>query len=162
MTSLDQKLLQEYTARISQASKVDLVIITYELIISKLEEAVENYQDGDMDLFVSSLKKAQQFLVHKIGSLNFDYKISYDLLSLYLYINDNINRSIFKLDPKALKNSIPILIKIKSGFEGIKDEDKSGSVMKNTQTIYAGLTYGKNSLNELSVDPDNRNRGYTI
>lgn len=159
---LNKNKLQEYTARISRASKTELVVITFELIIKKLEEAIENFENKNNDSFVYSLKKAQQILAHKIDSLDFDYKISYDLLSIYLYVNNNINKSITKLEDKDLLNSISVLNKLKLAFEGIKDFDKSGPVMENTQTIYAGLTYGKDSLNELSIDYGKTSRGYTI
>ena len=42
---LNKNKLQEYTARISRASKTELVVITFELIIKKLEEAIENFEN---------------------------------------------------------------------------------------------------------------------
>ena len=41
-------------------------------------------------------------------------------------------------------------------FEIISKQDTSGPVMGNTQTVYAGLTYGKTDLNVSLSDPDNR------
>lgn len=155
-------IYKEYAARISQASSTELVIISYELIITKLEEAEYKFHNGSHDEFVFSLHKAQQTLTHMMDSLNYEYKISYDLLSLYLYINKKIANSVCKLDPKALENSISILMKLKSGFEGIKDKDRFGSVMDNTQQIYAGLTYRKDKLIEVNADFENLSRGYTI
>ena len=32
--------------------------------------------------------------------------------------------------------------------------------MSNTQQVYAGLTYGRGSLNEMYVDPNQASRGF--
>jgi len=38
--------------------------------------------------------------------------------------------------------------KLHDAYATVSKEDTSGSVMENTQTVYAGLTYGKNQLME--------------
>lgn len=43
---------------------------------------------------------------------------------------------------------------MKESFEEIAKQDTSGPVMENSQQVYAGLTYGKGSLNEVAIDPE--------
>ena len=50
--------------------------------------------------------------------------------------------------------------KLRAGFEGIKGQDTSGPVMQNVQQVYAGLTYGKGTLNEAYLNPQDYNRGF--
>lgn len=157
---MNNKLAKEYTGRIVQASATELIVIIYELIIKEIELAKEEFEDGNQEGFVRSLKSGQLFISHLMESLDYQYKMSYDLLGLYLYVNRNIVNAICKLNPKELKNSESIINKLKFGFEAIKDEDKSGPVMANAQQVYAGLTYGKGKLNEVNVDPKDFNRGY--
>ena len=45
-------------------------------------------------------------------------------------------------------------------FEEVARQDESGPVMENTQQIYAGLTYGKDSLNEVFLQGDENSRGF--
>ena len=44
-------------------------------------------------------------------------------------------------------------------FEQVAKQDTSGAVMANTQQIYAGLTYGKGTLNEVSMSLDGNTYG---
>jgi flagellar protein FliS len=46
-----------------------------------------------------------------------------------------------------------------SSFQEVAKQDDSGPVMENTQQVYAGLTYGKGSLNEVALNTD---RGFRV
>ena len=46
-------------------------------------------------------------------------------------------------------------------YESVADSDESEPVMKNTQSVVAGMTYGKNQILEESTQ-DISNRGYRI
>ena len=48
----------------------------------------------------------------------------------------------------------------RAGFDGIKMQDTSGPVMQNVQQVYAGLTYGKGTLNETYLNVQDYNRGF--
>ena len=54
-----------------------------------------------------------------------------------------------------------IMIKLHDAYEQISGQDTSGPVMANTQTVYAGLTYGRNSLTE-NLDGQGGDRGFRI
>lgn len=159
---MEENLVKEYTARIVQSSPTELVVITYELILSEIKKGKEFYQLGDQDSFVKNLKRAQRFLAHMMESLDYQYRISYDLLGLYLYINKKLVDGICKLEPEALKNIESVINKLKAGFEEISKDDQTGPVMMNTQQLYAGLTYGKEKLNEVYLHPEEEKRGYRV
>jgi flagellar protein FliS len=42
--------------------------------------------------------------------------------------------------------------KLRKSFEEVAKQDTSGSVVQNSQKVYAGLTYGKGTLNEVFMD----------
>ena len=46
-------------------------------------------------------------------------------------------------------------------FVEVAKSDDSDSVMQNSQRVTAGLTYGRNNLNE-SYDDGNLNRGFLV
>ena len=55
-----------------------------------------------------------------------------------------------------------VMTKLKEAFEEVAKQDTSGPLMENTQQVYAGLTYGKGSLNEVLISGDEYNRGYRV
>lgn len=158
--NMNKEAIQSFTARVTQASKSELIVILYEMTIEKIEDAEKAYSEGDLNTFDKELKSAQKNVSELMASLDYKYKISYDLLSLYLYTNKLIITAIVKREPLTLKNAKNILKKLLVGFEGVSKADKSGPVMRNTQQLYAGLTYGKGTLNETYIDPSNKSRGF--
>ena len=50
---------------------------------------------------------------------------------------------------------------LKESYEKVSREDTSAPIMKNAQTIYTGLTYGKDSLN-LDLSDQGTKRGFCV
>lgn len=159
---MTKEALQGYTARITQASRSELIVIIYEIIISSTKEAVEAYIKKDMVSFDKELKQAQTLLRELMVALDYSYQLSFDLLSLYIFVNKQFITAIIKKKPNTLDSAISVLEKLLIGFKAVSKEDSSGPMMYNTQQLYAGLTYGKGTLNETYIDPDDRNRGFII
>jgi flagellar protein FliS len=114
----------------------------------------------DLTAFDKELKLAQKYVTELQASLDFHYSVSYDLMSLYLFVNKRIITAIIRREPSTLNTAESIMKKLLVGFEGVSRADKRGPVMRNTQQLYAGLTYGKGHLNETYIDPSNKNRGF--
>lgn len=58
-------------------------------------------------------------------------------------------------------NDVELVVeKLRTGFDGIKTQDTTGPVMQNVQQVYAGLTYGKGTLNETYLNAQDYNRGF--
>lgn len=151
--------LKTYTARITQASKSELTVIMYEIIMEDIKEAREASLKGEKELLVKELKHASKFLNELMSTLDFSYKISFELMSLYIYLNKLILSSIAKEKDYQLDTVLSILNKLLLAFKEVAKSDNSGPVMMNTEQIYAGLTYGKGTLNEMYLDGQG-NRGF--
>ena len=54
-----------------------------------------------------------------------------------------------------------VIGELQKAYKKIENQDVSGPVMGNTQTVYAGLTYGRNTLTENITDPAS-NRGFCV
>jgi flagellar protein FliS len=158
--TMKKEAIQAFAARVTQASKSELIVILYEMILEEITEAKEAYAAENLTVFDKELKQAQKYVNELIVALDFQYTVSYDLVSLYLYVNKRIITAIIKRNPVSLDSAESVLKKLLTGFEGVSKEDKSGPMMRNTQQLYAGLTYGKGKLNETYIDPSNRNRGF--
>lgn len=138
-----------FSRRITQSSRSELVVITYEIIENYIERAIE-VQDDKED-FVFNMKKAKQFLNNVSSALDFSYDISKQLMSLYMYMDRCLISSIVKQTPVEIDTVLSILTKLKSSFVEVSKFDKSGTVMQGGEQVYAGLTYGKGVLNEVAV-----------
>ena len=157
---MNKEAIQSFTARISQAFRSELVVILYEITLAKIEEAEKFFKDNNLREFDRELRGAQKCVSELMSSLDYRYKISYDLQSLYMYTNKHIITAIVKQNPISLQYAKSILQKLLVGFVEVSKADKSGPIMQNTQQLYAGLTYSKGTLNETFIDPANKSRGF--
>lgn len=156
---MKKEKIQNYSARITQANRTELLIIMYEIIQEELSTALDCYEESDVEGFDVALKSGQKFLGELMGTLNYQYAVSYQLMSIYKFLNKAMIEARLKKQSECLVECIGIVENIKNGFEGIADEDTSKPLMENVQKLYAGLTYGKNSLNEISVNVHDGKRG---
>ena len=157
---MDSGKLKAYTARVTQANRSELVVITYDVIIDSIEEAKKNFEAKDYLMYEKELKRVQKLLNELMGSLDHRFPISRDLLQLYSFTNRRVIDALFKREPELLDTVVSVIEKLRVGFEGVAKEDKSAPVMGNTQKLYAGLTYGKHALNEVFVGANEANRGF--
>ncbi len=144
--------IRDFSMKITQCSKTGLVVITYEIIENYLNSAIDCHKKMDIEGFRFNIKKAKQFLNDLSSSLDFNYKISFDLMSLYMFINNRLVSASVRKSVDLLDECLNIIDSLKSAFGKIEDEDKRGKVMPNSDQVYVGLTYGKGSkLNEYSL-----------
>lgn len=152
--------INAYASRVSQASRSELIVIMYEVTKNYILSAIEAFNTEDIPGFKNNLKKAKQFVNELNSSLDMEYKISYDLMSLYMFMNRTLVNAIFKCTDKDLLAVVSMLDKLHEAFVVVSSQDTSGPIMKNVQNVYAGLTYSKGNLNETS--DTSSNRGYTV
>lgn len=157
---MENEKRKAYTARISQANRSELVVIIYELMLDSIETAQNGFAAGDLELADKELKRAQGFLQEMRGSLDFKFEISANLASLYRYVNEQLAASIVRRKDVELDSCKRVLRGLMDSFEEVAKQDTSGPVMENTQQVYAGLTYGKGSLNEIAIDVSSGSRGF--
>ncbi len=149
---------QDYVAKIASASPLKLVIINFEIIFDYLEESKQNINnEKEFDFYIL---KARQFLSELRCSLDMQYEISSYLLTMYNYVDRQLAKFLFSKKLEDLEEGTKILKTIMAGFEGIENQEKDkSSIMENTDTIYAGLTYGKDGRLQEFVDIKN-NKGF--
>jgi len=141
--------IQTFTARISQSNRSELVVISYDIITTYIKHAREALSANPGE-FVRNIKLAKEVLEELKNALDFNYpEIAGSLMSLYLFLEKQLNACIFKKQDINLDTVLSIIDKLRVGFEKVAAEDVSGAVMSNTETIYAGITYGKGTLEEM-------------
>ncbi len=143
---------QAYTLRISQANKTELVVILYEMFSDYAEEAEESLKRGDKRALKESLGKARGCVNELMESLHLEHEIAQNLLQLYLYVYRELLKCEMDKDTVHITNVLKVMLPLKDAYATISKEDISEPVMSNAQTIVAGLTYGRNDVNESMAD----------
>lgn len=145
-----------FTARISQANKSELVVIMYDIIFDSMDEARNALSQGSKNEFKRELSRAQKLLRELIATLDMQYDISKELMPLYLYANRCIVDSLRTGDTKPLEDAELVLKPLGAAFSEVAKQDTSPALMEHTQQLYAGLTYGKGTLNETLLSGNSR------
>lgn len=150
---------QNFTRRITQANKTQLVVIVYEMLLVYLEDAIVAFKEQNKEEFKENLRMARECIGQMRTSLNFDYELSRNLFALYCFADKELAKDIYGYKTENLDVIQMIFTKLHDAYYKISSEDESGPLMNNIQSVYAGLTYTKSDLNESLVDYDAR-RGF--
>ncbi|MBQ7954713.1 MAG: flagellar export chaperone FliS [Lachnospiraceae bacterium] len=150
---------QELTLRITQANKTELIEILYEMVLCYVDDAVKAHENGDRAEYRDSIRKTRGCINELLSSLNLDYNLAMNFLQLYLYCNRELALADVKNDCEHLEHVHRVVGKLQEAYVELAKQDTSGPVMQNSQTVYAGLTYGRGELTENMAD-QGMNRGF--
>lgn len=152
---------QEYTLRISQANKTELIVILYEMALIYMEESREANSMGDRENFRAAIRRTRGCVNELMASLHFEYEIAMNLLQLYLYINRELAKAEVKGSAEFVQNAEKVISGLLSAYREISKQDTSAPVMENTQSIYTGFTYDKTQLLD-SLSNHGGSRGFSV
>ena len=152
---------KEFTRRLSQCNSSEMVVIQFEIFFTYLDDAQECFELGG-EPFKQAIRHADAVLERLQDSLDFKYELAKQLYPLYNYGRRQLAYAQAAHKKKPISNARNVMKKLYDAFAQIASEDASEPVMHNTQTVYAGYTYSKNSLNEATIDHTSQNRGYLV
>ena len=81
-------------------------------------------------------------------------------LTLYIYAKRALAKAIYQNKTEGILEAEKVLRRLYNSFKEAAKSDTSGPLMRNTQKVYAGITYGKNDLNESYTN--NIQRGFLV
>lgn len=151
---------QEFTRRITQANRSELVLIKFEILFTYLDDARKGHTEGDYNGFKQAVHYADDVLRSFEQTLNFEYELSGSLYSIYDFHRRQLSKAILHNSTEELVQSREMLEQIYTAFQTVAKTDHSKPLMQNVQQVYAGYTYGKDDLNE-SYDTDS-SRGFLV
>lgn len=154
-----QEQIRDFTRRISQCNRGGMIVVIYDIIFAYLDDAKEGYVSGDYEAFRSALHKAQRGVDELIQALDFHYDIAKDLYTLYIFAKEAMAKAIVKKNLEELEGAKAVLQNLYEAFLEASKQDQSSPLMRNTQQVYAGITYGKNDLTETFQEPET-SRGF--
>lgn len=141
-------------SKIANASRGELLCITYELLLEQIEMAIKSEASERK----KHLEKSIQIIKVLVGDLDFEVSLSHDLFRIYVYVQGLLIQA--KTNEK-IEEAYGLIHKIYEGYKKITEEevDKNPSI-ENSEVVYAGLTYGKTDIEETIVK--DYNRGFKV
>lgn len=140
-------------SNVANASQGELLCITYKLFLDHIKEAMDKTgieQEKHVETGIEIIKNLTE-------NLNFKVEIASRLFEIYIYVQNLLIN--YKYQEGNLKEAYELIQVIYKGYEEIVKQEKSKKpAMQNAENIYAGITYGKGILNEMTMP--NTNRGF--
>ncbi|WP_054742739.1 flagellar protein FliS [Cellulosilyticum ruminicola] len=132
------------------ASRGELLCITYELLLERIKSAGQ--KEGKERKIES--KKAIEIIQMLVADLDFEIEISKELFKIYVYVQGLLIQS---KTSEGFEEAYKLIEKLYTAFKEITErEEQSKPSMQNAEVIYAGMTYGRNNLNEISLESNRR------
>ncbi len=157
---MTQELKSAFTKRITQANKSEIIVILYEILFTYLEEAKKALSgEKDYDTANDALRRASQVLEHLKDALDFKYELAGQLFPLYVFAQKEMAKAMYLADPQMIDTIEGLMRPLQEAFIEVAAKDGTGSVMKNTEKVVAGYTYGRSDINEAMADYDS-SRGF--
>ncbi|MGL6173794.1 MAG: flagellar protein FliS [Cellulosilyticaceae bacterium] len=138
---------------IPYASQGELLCTTYEIFLEQISGAqkLEGRQKQ------KCVEVGIEIIKQLVEGLDFKIKISRELFRIYVYIQGLLINH--KYNETNLKEAYQLMEMIYIAYKQIVE---TGAIktpaMSNVETIYAGVTYGRGTLNEMVMP--NTNRGF--
>lgn len=150
---MEDSLKKDFQRRLSQCNKGELVVIMFDIVRVYLDDAkgAEDYPE-----FKGNVQKAMRGLEELMGALDFSYELSKDLFRVYKAAQNRLALTIVQNRKEGIEEAERILMPVYTSFCQVAKQDGSAPIMGNTQQVYAGMTYGRNSLNENCTGEYNR------
>ena len=155
----DQK--KEFTRKITQANSTELIVILYDICLVYVNEAIGFMEEGKKEEAKVQMDFAKRCIEEMINNLHFEYDLATVLHRIYLSMKKSLRDGMLDWKIEHLIFVKDNLSALRNSYSQIVSQDKSAPVMGHTQTVVAGLTYGKHSLNE-SLAKDSGSRGFFV
>ncbi len=156
---MKQEKVREFTRRISQSNRGELVVVIYDIIFSHISDAEDCFRENDYEGFRAAALRAGRGIDELMQSLDFHYDISKELYPLYVFSKEAMSKAVIKKRLDELVGAKDVLTNLYAAFKEAAKQDHSKPLMQNTQQVYAGITYGRNDLTETFHDPE-ASRGF--
>lgn len=153
---MDNGTKQEFIRRITQCNRSQLLLVTFDICLTYMEEAEQCCSREEWEGYRDALRDADHCVERLQDTLNFQYDISMQLYPLYSFCRGSLMQALYQRRTEGIEHAKRVLTQLQAAFEQAAGQDTSEPLMQNTQQIYAGMTYGKKQLNEDYREPDSR------
>ena len=157
---MNKDAIKTFSYRISQANKTELIVVMYDMALEYLQDAKSARTASEQEQYTENIKLAKDRL---LCDLDMQYDISKELFNIYMTMQKFLVKAscaISKDNDKYIDSVLKMIQTLRKSWYEVSLTDHSETLMKNTQQVYAGLTYSSaGNSNEISQDY-NINRGF--
>lgn len=158
---MTSEIKQQFTFRISQANPTEMIVILYDMTLQYLTDANESASQEDFVTYRANVLGARKCVSELVDSLHLEYEPAVSLRKLYMYCIRRLAQAEIRWHTELLQEVVDIITPLRDAYRQIAPQNTAGPVMRNTQAVYAGLTYGRNTLTENMAD-QSMNRGMLV
>jgi len=130
----------ELEKRILSTNDAGLIAILYETLIDNFNKSINAIEEKNFTKLNEITNHSRDILTELIVQFNGDDEVSKDISEVNLYLNRLITEGEYNRNPLVYKDCIKIASPILEGFKELE--------IKLEPKTLAGLTYGKNQLDE--------------
>ncbi len=152
---------KEFTRKISQANSTELIVILYDIALVYVNESIRFMEEENFTEAKKQADLAKRSIEEMIANLHFEYDLATVLHRIYLSMKKSLREGVLEQKKEPLLTVRDNLVTLRNAYAEIVSQDTSDPVMGHTQTVVAGLTYGKHSLNE-SLAQESSSRGFRV
>ncbi len=145
---MTKEQIQDFTRKITQANRSTLVLLKFEMLFAYFDDIAAAFTADDPETMKSAVRHADAVLKSFQDTLDFKYEIAAQLYALYDFHRRQLAKVLMRHSLEELDQSRQMLMQLYSSFQEAAKQDTSSPLMKNTQQVYAGYTYGRSNLNE--------------
>ena len=158
---MQKEQIQEFTSKITLSNRTGLTVVTYEILFVYLRDAKNALEQKHWDSYKQAIRQAQKCVDELIGTLNFTYSLAGELYRIYMYAKELLATALYKREESEISECEKILKRLYESFVEVAKTDQSEPLMRNTEQIYAGYTYGRKDVNTNSSSL-NQSRGFLV
>lgn len=156
---MTKEQIQNFTLRISNANKTDMMAILYDMGIEYLNGAIDAIKECNYKEFSDEIYRFRGVNRELMDSVNNETLIGRNFLSIYVFMGRLVSEALINRDSEPLKHVIGMLGKMSETYKELGKKDSSGPVMEHAETVYSGFTYNRNRETD-SISSADINRGF--
>lgn len=157
---MQKEQIQEFTSKITLSNRSGLTVVTYEILFAYLADAKSALKEERYEDYKQVIRQAQKCISELMVTLNFSYELATELYRVYAYSKELLAKAMYKRSEAEIDECENLMRMLYTSFVEVAKTDNSAPLMKNTEQVYAGYTYGRSDVN--SSSDANPSRGFFV
>lgn len=143
---MKKEQIQDFTRRISQCNRGELIIIMYDIVFTHVADAKAAYESKNWEEYKEALRRSERAIEELMSALDFSYDLARELYSIYVFCRNSLAKAMYKREIEEIEFAERLMRKLYDAFLQVAKQDTSAPLMSNTQQVYAGYTYGREDV----------------
>ena len=157
---MQKEQIQEFTSKITLSNRTGLTVVTYEILFAYLADAKSALKEERFEDYKQAIRQAQKCISELMVTLDFSYELALELYRVYAYGKELLAKAMYKRSEAEIDECESLMKMLHASFVEVAKTDDSAPLMRNTEQVYAGYTYGRSDVNSSSdVNPS---RGFFV